>query len=74
MFFIKEILEMTDIPADDNQERLIRLSEVLKLLPISKSTWWSGVRSGRFPRPVKLGARGTCWQLSAIKKLLEREV
>ena len=26
-------------------------------IPVSKSTWWNGIRSGRFPRPVKLGPR-----------------
>ena len=38
----------------DPQDRLLKLSEVLKLVPVSKSTWWEGVRTGRFPQPVKL--------------------
>ncbi|WMT73863.1 AlpA family phage regulatory protein [Bradyrhizobium sp. Ash2021] len=31
-------------------------------LPVSKSTWWQGVKDGRFPRPVKLGAKTTAWR------------
>ena len=25
------------------------------LIPVSRSTWWAGVKSGRYPQPVKLG-------------------
>lgn len=31
-------------------------------LPISKSAWWSGVADGRFPQPIKLGPKTTCWR------------
>jgi len=24
------------------------------LIPVGKSTWWAGVKAGRFPKPVKL--------------------
>lgn len=52
--------------------RLIRLTEVLTLLPISKSTWWEGVRQGKYPQPVKLGKRLTCWRLSDVLELTNR--
>lgn len=41
------------------------------LLPIGKSTWWAGVKSGRFPKPVKLGPRTTAWKVEDIKALIE---
>ena len=31
------------------------------LIPVSKSTWWSGVKSGRYPKPVKISQRCTAW-------------
>lgn len=40
--------------------------------PVSKSTWWAGVRSGRFPKPVKLGVRITAWRVEDIRALIER--
>lgn len=40
------------------------------ILPVSKSTWWSGVKSGRFPAPVKLGPRTTCWKVEDIRALI----
>jgi prophage regulatory protein len=40
-------------------------------IPVSKSTWWAGIKAGRFPRPVKLGPRTTAWRVEDIKALIE---
>jgi len=40
------------------------------IIPVSKSTWWAGVKSGRFPSPVKLGPRTTAWPVEAIRSLI----
>jgi prophage regulatory protein len=49
----------------------IRLPQVLQLLPIGRSTWWAGIKAGRFPQPVKLGPRTTGWRSADIRKLIE---
>lgn len=41
-------------------------------IPVSKSTWWAGVRDGRFPKPTKLGARITVWRAEDIRALIEK--
>lgn len=41
-------------------------------IPVSKSTWWAGIKDGRFPKPVKLGSRITVWRVEDIKGLIER--
>lgn len=42
------------------------------IIPVSKSTWWVGVKSGRFPEPVRtLGERITAWRVEDIRKLIE---
>ena len=41
-------------------------------IPVSKSTWWAGVKSKRFPQPVKLGPRITAWRVEDIMALIER--
>lgn len=41
------------------------------IIPVSKSTWWAGVKSGRFPKPVKLGPRITAWRVEHIRALIE---
>jgi prophage regulatory protein len=40
-------------------------------IPISRSSWWAGVRSGRFPKPVKLGPRITAWRVADIAALID---
>jgi prophage regulatory protein len=52
----------------------LRLSQIIgpgNPIPVSKSTWWDGVRSGRFPKPVKLGQRITAWRVDDIRRLIE---
>lgn len=48
----------------------IRLPVILKVYPVGKSTWWAGVKEGRFPQPVKLGPRITAWRVEDIKALI----
>lgn len=52
-------------------ERLLRLKQVLELVPVSKSSWWAGVKLGRYPASVKLSERTTCWRLSDIMALIQ---
>ena len=42
------------------------------IIPVSSSTWWEGVRTGRFPEPVKLGPRTTAWRADDIRNLVLR--
>lgn len=39
------------------------------IIPVSKSTWWAGVKSGRYPQPVKLSERCTAWRVEDIRAL-----
>jgi prophage regulatory protein len=41
-------------------------------LPISRSSWWNGVREGRYPQPVKLGPRITAWRCQDIRTLIQQ--
>ena len=50
----------------------IRLSQVLKLIPIAKTAWYAGVKEGRFPQPVKLGPRARAYRVEDITALIER--
>ena len=48
----------------------LRLSQVLALIPVGKSSWWRGCKSGRYPKPVKLGPRTTAWKAEDIAALV----
>lgn len=41
------------------------------IIPVCKSTWWAGIKSGRYPKPVKLGSRITAWRVEDIRALIE---
>ena len=59
------------------QDVLIALSnsgesaELLAIVPISKSAWWEGCRTGRYPKPIKLGSRTTVWRAEDITAFIE---
>lgn len=42
------------------------------LIPISRSSWWAGIRKGRYPKSVKLSPRVTVWRVEDIRALIER--
>lgn len=42
------------------------------IIPVSKSTWWNGVKSGRYPQPVRtLGERITAWRVEDVRNFIE---
>jgi predicted DNA-binding transcriptional regulator AlpA len=41
------------------------------IIPVSKSSWWQGVKDGRYPQSVKLGPRTTAWRIEDIRTLME---
>ena len=56
-------LRATDIIGD-------RRRGIRGLFPVSRSTWWAGVRDGRYPQPVRLSPGVTAWRTADIRKLL----
>lgn len=63
---------------------LVRLAQIIgdpkadppiaPILPISKSSWWNGVKSGKYPAAIKLGRHTTCWRVEDIRRIAERGV
>ena len=53
------------------KKRLLRINQVLALVPIGRSSWWEGCRTGRYPKPIKLGPRTTVWRAEDIAAFIE---
>jgi hypothetical protein len=59
---------------------LVRLSQIIgdkkkripPIIPISKSSWWDGVKKGKYPKPLKLGERTTYWRVEDIRTLIDQ--
>lgn len=52
---------------------LLRLKDILAPrgpIPVSRSTWYAGVQSGRFPKPVTLGLHAVAWRAEDIAALI----
>nr|WP_312990532.1 AlpA family phage regulatory protein [Comamonas koreensis] len=56
------------------EEKLLKLNAVLARFPVSRSTWYNGIKSGRFPAPIKIGLRGCAWREIEINALIEKLV
>lgn len=50
-------------------DRLIRLPEVLSIIPISRSKLYLEIQNGNFPAPQKIGKRISVWRHSLITSL-----
>jgi hypothetical protein len=69
---------MNNLPATG----FLRLSQIIgnpnaeppipAIFPVKKTTWWNGVKSGLYPKPVKLGPRVTAWRVEDIVDLIQK--
>lgn len=42
------------------------------VIPVGRTTWWKGVKSGRFPSPIKLSPGVAAWRVADIRALIEQ--
>jgi predicted DNA-binding transcriptional regulator AlpA len=69
---------MADLSKYDDSA-LLRLSQIIgnskkgikPLIPVSRSTFLNGVKSGLYPKPIKLGVRSVAWRYSALKESIK---
>lgn len=67
---VKGLVRLKQIIGDPNAN-----PPVPAIIPISKSAWWNGVKSGKYPQPFKLSERTTVWRVEDIINFIEnREV
>jgi len=67
---------------NQHTERFLRLRQIIgdpkatppipAIIPISKSSWWAGIASGKYPAGRRLGPKTTVWRASDIYKLIEQ--
>ncbi len=64
---------MNEITAEDRQVTLIRIPQILEMLPISKSKFWLMVQKGEFPKPIKIG-RSSFWMIEQVQDFIRGKV
>lgn len=55
-------------PMTTNGGAFLRLPQILSRIPVARSTLWTWVREGRFPKPVKLGPMTTAWREADVNQ------
>lgn len=55
---------------DVSNVRLYRLPQVLDRIPVSRSSWFAGIQTGRYPKGYSLGLRTTVWRSDEIEQLV----
>jgi len=63
----KGYLRLNQIVGDKKQN-----PPIPPLIPISKASWWKGVKSGKYPPAIKLGPRTTVWRVEEVMALIEQ--
>jgi prophage regulatory protein len=43
---------------------------IAPIIPVCRSAWWCGVKSGRFPKGVLLGPKTRAWKAEDIRELI----
>ena len=51
--------------------QLLRVKQVTSLVCVSRSTLYSWIDQGRFPRPKQIGPRAVAWSREAIEAWIE---
>ncbi len=49
----------------------LRIEKVLDVIPVSKTTWWEWVKSGKAPAGIKLSKQITAWRVKDIRKFID---
>jgi prophage regulatory protein len=65
-----EIKLIPPIPVVPSEIGFLRLPQVLAIFPVSRSAFWAGVKSGKYPKPVKISERCTAWRAEDIRDLI----
>lgn len=61
----------TPPPLPHSGHLLWKIDTVLGHYPVSRSAWYQGVKDGKYPQSVKLGARSVAWRSAEVLALIE---
>lgn len=59
-------------PAPLPGSELVSIEQILAAMNISASTWWDGIKKGKFPKGIKLGSRTTRWRTADVRQLIQQ--
>ena len=42
------------------------------IVPVCATTWWAGIKAGRYPKGIKLSPRVTVWRATEVFALIDQ--
>ncbi|MEY4495805.1 MAG: hypothetical protein RL744_869 [Pseudomonadota bacterium] len=60
-------------PTQNTQITLMRIPQILKVMPVSKSKFWLMVQKSEFPKPIKIG-RSSFWTVKQVQAFIEEKI
>ena len=67
---LSDVLDLNAEGRSASNVRLYRLPQVLERIPVSRSSWFAGIQTGRYPKGYCLGLRTTVWRSDEIDQLV----
>jgi prophage regulatory protein len=55
----------------DTQVLVVRMSRLVEMIGLSRSTIWKLLSEGKFPNPIRLGSRSIAWRINDIEEWLQ---
>jgi predicted DNA-binding transcriptional regulator AlpA len=58
---------------DTDAACFLRLPQILRLIPVGKTTIWQWVKDGKFPKQIKLGPKLAVWRKDEVDEFIEKQ-
>jgi prophage regulatory protein len=55
----------------DQEPELIRLHEVLRITTLSRTTWYDGVKAGKYPQAKRISVRRVAWDRREVLEAIQ---
>ncbi|HDS1300795.1 TPA: AlpA family phage regulatory protein [Stenotrophomonas maltophilia] len=66
---MKSAIHFPSLPDD----AMLRIRDLLPVIPYSQATCWRRIKEGQFPRPHRLPGRITCWRWGDVRSWLDAQ-
>ncbi|MGE4456670.1 MAG: helix-turn-helix transcriptional regulator [Arcobacteraceae bacterium] len=61
-----------NIKIENVEDRLLKIEDVIKYIPVSKQQWYVLIKQNIAPKPIKFGA-SSFWRWSDIQKMISQQ-
>lgn len=63
---------MNNVQSESQTIKLVRIPQILQMMPVSKSKFWLMVQKGEFPKPIKIG-RSSFWTIDQVQAFIRNK-